>query len=107
MRPESLPPARQGAGPPTRLRKTGFSLVELLTAIVIVGILTALLIPAFSAAAEETKQAKCRDNLRAQLTGMRRFAEDRFNQPAKPGAPPGSYPYYWYVTTASNDDAPV
>lgn len=98
-----LPPGAKSAVCPD---KAAFSLVELLALIVIVGILTALLGPAFSAATEEAKQAQCRDNIRAQLTAMHLFAEDHFDQPPGPDAPLDSYPSYWYITNGSADDAP-
>lgn len=90
-----------------RRGQCGFSLVELLTLIVIVGIVASLLIPVFSRMADEAKQAQCRDNIRAQLTAMDLFAQDNFGQPSRVDAPPGSVPSYWDVISASSDNAPA
>ena len=49
--------------PVTRTRG-GFTLVELLVVITIIGILIALLLPAVQAAREAARQAQCRNNLK-------------------------------------------
>jgi prepilin-type N-terminal cleavage/methylation domain-containing protein/prepilin-type processing-associated H-X9-DG protein len=45
-------------------RNSGFTLVELLTVIAIVGVLIALLLPAIQAARESARSAQCKNNLR-------------------------------------------
>jgi prepilin-type N-terminal cleavage/methylation domain-containing protein len=45
-------------------RRGGFTLVELLIVVAIIGVLTALMLPAVQAAREATRSASCRHNLR-------------------------------------------
>jgi len=46
------------------VKRTGFTLVELLVVITIIGILVALLLPAVQAAREAAREAQCRDHLK-------------------------------------------
>src|SRR5436190_7845173 len=51
----------------------GFTLVELLVVISIIGLLVALLLPAVQAAREAARQAQCRNNLKQIATGVHNF----------------------------------
>jgi prepilin-type N-terminal cleavage/methylation domain-containing protein len=59
------------------MRLTGFTLVELLVVIAVIGILVALLLPAVQAAREAARQAQCRNNLKQIALTFHNFEASR------------------------------
>jgi prepilin-type N-terminal cleavage/methylation domain-containing protein len=62
--------------PVKRIRRTGFTLVEVLVVIAVMGILASLLLPALTAAKARTKRATCLNNLRQINLGLRMYVDD-------------------------------
>src|SRR5690625_5299639 len=58
------------------MRKSAFTLIELLTVIAIIGILAAILIPVVGAVRESARGAACASNVRQMLAGMHLYAEE-------------------------------
>lgn len=62
-------------------RRSGFTLVELLTVVIILGLLLALLLPAIGRMRESTRETVCRDQLRNVAQAVEAFAEKQNQYP--------------------------
>ena len=58
------------------MRRSGFTLIELLVVIALVGILSALLLPALSGARSRAQGMQCLNNVRQLALGSRMYADD-------------------------------
>ena len=62
-------------------RRDGFTLVELLTVIVVIAILLGMLFPAVSAIREAARQTQCRRNVQSQTTALYNYYSAKQNFP--------------------------
>src|SRR5579863_4475370 len=69
--------------------RRGFTLVELLVVITIIGILIALLLPAVQAARESARRIQCENNLKQLSLGMLDFESENKRFPS------GGWGYCW------------
>ena len=62
-------------------KQSGFTLLELLTVIAIIGVLASLIFPAISATRAKVAQTNCMDNMNAIYTAFRMFHQDEHRYP--------------------------
>jgi prepilin-type N-terminal cleavage/methylation domain-containing protein/prepilin-type processing-associated H-X9-DG protein len=87
---------------PTRERRKGFTLVELLVVITVIALLAALLFPVLQNALASARRAACISNLRQIGIGIAAYAADNGNQiPYGPKAPPFTNPLDFYPSTGA------
>jgi prepilin-type N-terminal cleavage/methylation domain-containing protein/prepilin-type processing-associated H-X9-DG protein len=80
----------------------GFTLVELLVVLAIIGILAALLLPALASARQAGRKAACIANLRQVGIAIRTYADEHEGQiPYGPKAPPLTNPSSFYPSTGA------
>jgi prepilin-type N-terminal cleavage/methylation domain-containing protein/prepilin-type processing-associated H-X9-DG protein len=71
-------------------QKRGFTLIEMLIVIAIIGILAAILFPAFAGARENARRTACMSNLKQLSLGFTLYANDNNERlPGSTDAPPG------------------
>jgi prepilin-type N-terminal cleavage/methylation domain-containing protein/prepilin-type processing-associated H-X9-DG protein len=83
-----------------RVGKQGFTLVELLTVIAIIGVMVALILPAIQAARESSRRTQCANNLTQLAKGLLNFEATKKKFPAGqrwsgPRSEPGTYSMAW------------
>lgn len=75
--------------------RAGFSLIDLLVSIVIIGLLMAIMLPVLTHAAEASRRVACRSNVRQMGLGLALYAEDNNGQLPRSefaaGATPDTY----------------
>jgi prepilin-type N-terminal cleavage/methylation domain-containing protein len=70
-----------------RRERPGFTLVELLAVIAIVGVLIGLLLPAVQTARESARRSSCQGNLKQMALGVLLFADVNGRLPPAPARP--------------------
>ncbi len=84
--------------------RAGFTLIELMVVIAVIGILVAILFPVFSTAREKARQTKCQAQLMQLVTALNEFHADKGHYPFAVEQPSGEVVGVWYddVTDPAN-----
>lgn len=79
------------------MKQRGFTLVEVITVMVIMGVLTAIAIPNYSAYLQRSRRAEARAALVEAAIWMERWRTERgrYDDPAVPGNPPPTFAAAW------------
>jgi type IV pilus assembly protein PilE len=79
------------------MRERGFTLIEVIIAMVIIGILTAIAIPNYMAYIQRSRRAEARAALVEAAVWMERWRTERgrYDDPASPGNPPPTFAAAW------------
>ncbi|MBL8816976.1 MAG: DUF1559 domain-containing protein [Planctomyces sp.] len=72
--------ARQSSGSHQQVRHAGFSLIELLIVIAVIGILLAITLPALQKARESARRTECANNMRQIGLAIHQFCQTHKNQ---------------------------
>lgn len=98
----SRPPRRRGPLRSPGGGREGFTLIELLVVVAILGLLTALVLPALSSAKRSGRKAACISNQRQVGLAITLYAADHDGRiPYGPKAPPFTSPASFYPSTGS------
>lgn len=81
MIPSQFPAVNPGAGRPLRSGR-GFTLIEVLVVVVILGILAAVVAPKFLDKPGEARQMKAKSDIQALSTALNMYRLDNFNYPS-------------------------
>src|SRR5687768_1653398 len=90
---------------PASQKRRGFTLVELLVVLAVIGILAAILVPALSGAKAKGQHVVCLNNLKQLTLAWLLYVDDHedFLPPNDAGGHEGSYPGSWVVGNAQTD----
>ena len=79
----------------TARKQWGFTLIELIVTMVIIGVLTAIAIPNYTAYIQRSNRSEARNALLEGAAWMERWRTERgrYDTPGAPGTPPATFPF--------------